>query len=290
MNISNNFNLPEPIVQAVTNDPYKRVGHISVTSLIKSPRQLGLERRHHEEITEDASDRIWMLLGSSIHAILERAAISNSLTEERLLYSLHGWDISGQPDLLDHEHTLTDYKVTSTYAVQDGAKSDWVNQIQLYCCLYRHNGFEVKRGQIVCLFRDWSRARAGREPDYPQSPVLVIDIPLWSPEEQEVFLGERVRLHQQAEKLSDEELPFCMDEETWKRPDSWAVKKPGNKRATRVFDNSTAANAMGVATGYEVEFRAGVSVRCQSYCAAAPFCNQWARIKPATVTEDDVAA
>ena len=73
MKITNRMNLPQPLVSAIERDPYVRVGDVSVTSLAKSPRQFWLERRHAEEIEEDASDRIWALLGSIGHKILERA-------------------------------------------------------------------------------------------------------------------------------------------------------------------------------------------------------------------------
>ncbi len=38
---------------------------ISVTSLIGPPKIFQLRKRHSEEITEDASDRVWTLLGQS---------------------------------------------------------------------------------------------------------------------------------------------------------------------------------------------------------------------------------
>ena len=100
MNLTNKYNLPKPLVSAIKNDPYKQVGDISVTSLISAPRRRQLEIRHQEEITEDASDRIWMLLGTSVHAILERADTTDHLAEERLTAKVLGWTVSGQPDLL----------------------------------------------------------------------------------------------------------------------------------------------------------------------------------------------
>lgn len=103
MVITNKFNLPAPLVSAIKNDPYVHVGDISITSLIASPRKRQLELRHADEITEDASDRIWMLLGTSVHAILERADTRNHLTEERLTAKVLGWTVSGQPDLLGED-------------------------------------------------------------------------------------------------------------------------------------------------------------------------------------------
>src|SRR3546814_2141867 len=61
---TNRLNLPASIVNAVSNDPYTRGNaHISITGLIGPARKRQLEIRHADEITEDAADRIWSLLG-----------------------------------------------------------------------------------------------------------------------------------------------------------------------------------------------------------------------------------
>lgn len=294
MNWSNVYGLPAPLVSAIKNDPYESVGDISVTSLIKSPRMRTLEKRHDKEVTEDVSDRLWALLGQSVHAILDRADTSNHLAEERMVTTLHGWIISGKPDLLTPEMILQDFKVTSVYSFMLGDKADWESQLNLYAWLYRKYGFEAKRAQIVAILRDWTKTRAEREPDYPQAGFVVKEIPLWSPEEQEAFAGGRVRAHQVAEKLSDDDLPECTPEERWQRSDSWAVKKPANKKAYRVFDNEAAARKLASETpGMDVEFRPGASVRCQSYCKVSFACSQFKKIKEAMGTvepAEDAAA
>ena len=51
--------------------------------------------------------------------------------------------------------------------------------------------------------------------DYPDSPISVIDIPVWDTETQKEFIEERVKLHQEAEAdfLINRELPLCSEEE-----------------------------------------------------------------------------
>ena len=74
MQIANRANLPDAIVQAVINDPYDAGGcNISVTGLIGPPRIRMLSRAHWDKLQEDASDRIWALVGRIGHGILERA-------------------------------------------------------------------------------------------------------------------------------------------------------------------------------------------------------------------------
>ena len=113
MRITNKYGLPESIVRAVTFDSHRREGHISVTELIKPPQMRHLEIVYDTEIEEDASDRLWALLGSAVHVVLERASLENVLREERLRMQVSGWTVTGQPDLWHEPHHLKDYKVTS---------------------------------------------------------------------------------------------------------------------------------------------------------------------------------
>jgi len=277
MKITNKYGIPDPIVSAVTRDTYSMTGRISVTGLIRSPRIRALESRHDGEITVDASERIWMLLGSSVHAILERADTTNHLSEERLSAEVLGWKVSGQADLFSSDGTLSDYKVVSVFSYLLGEKSEWVEQLNAYAWLYRKSGFEPKKLQIVSILRDWVSSRAFDE-DYPNAPIVITPIPLWDDEKAEEWIKGRVKIHQEAESLPDDKLPHCTDNERWARPDSWAVIKEGNKKAYRVFDANSKASEM-LATldekkGYKVEHRKGEFVRCERFCNARPFCSQ----------------
>jgi hypothetical protein len=280
---TNNANLPAPLVSAITYSDYDKVGDISVTSLLLPPRIRQLTRRHANEIVEDISEGIWRLMGSMGHKILERADTDNHLPEERLTTQLHGWTVSGKADLLAPDMTLSDYKFTSVWAMKD-EKKEWTEQLNLYAWLYRHNGFEVKAARIVGILRDWSKPKAAREPDYPQQQVVVRHVPLWSAEEQEALAGLHVRAHQQAEKLSDDDLPLCTPEERWTRPDVYAVKKKGNKRATKLFETEADAAEMIRAFNGDliVERRPGEDVRCQVYCAVKNFCSYGKTLVPAS--------
>jgi hypothetical protein len=72
--LSNRLNLPEPLVRAIANDSYNSgTSDFTATGLIKPSQMIALEKKHANEITEDASDLIYSLQGQSIHTILERA-------------------------------------------------------------------------------------------------------------------------------------------------------------------------------------------------------------------------
>lgn len=280
MEITNNQNLPQPFVDAVSSSiRVPKRGVISCTGIIDPPQKRILTIDHWDEIEEDASDRVWALFGSSVHAVLEKHE-GNNLSEETLSHEVDGWNITGTIDLWENG-TLDDYKVTSVYAFLLGEKEEWKWQTNIYAWLYRKYGFEVKKLRIIAILRDWSRRKAEQDKDYPQSNVLVKEIELLSDEEVESYVKTRLTMHKMAEEGA---LPECSDEERWHRPDTWAVKKEGNKKATRVFEKEFQAETFvidqeksppkGKVVKWVIEHRRGEDVRCDSYCSAAPWCEQ----------------
>lgn len=299
MEITNILGLPEPIVEAVRNDPYNPgTGDITVTGLIAPPQIVTLQRQHDAELSEDASDRIYALMGQAIHAILERADIS-AITEERLYIEMDDWSLSGQFDRMalirDNDWVLQDYKVASVWEVIHGLKPDRVAQLNCLSFLARSNGYEVKRLQAILILRDWvkSKAKMIRADQYPATQVAVMDVPVWNSEECYKYMHGRIGLHRAA-RAGD--IPDCTEEERWEQPTKYAVLKQGRKSALRVLDSPEAAtqwcvekghaefSTVGAVTlkkGLEIETRAGAARRCEDYCSVgrAGFCEQWNAIK-----------
>lgn len=276
MIITNHTGLPQPLVEAIIKDPYDK-GHsdLTVTQLISPPRKVALEKRHDNEMVVDASDRLWALMGQIGHGILERAA-NSGIVEKRWFGAMDGWVISGQSDLILATSTLCDYKFTSVWTVKDGLKPEWEQQMNLLMWLAESHAQNIKEAQIICIFRDWSVLEARRDRNYPQRQVKVLPVPLWGYEKAEAFARERVRIHAQAQAG---ELPECTAEERWEKAPVWAVMKKGRKRAVRLYDNERDAVKHATAEKQcSVEHRPGDSIRCQSYCAAAPYCEQWKRM------------
>ncbi len=290
MKYTNKHNVPQEIINAVHNDSYSRgKATISATGLLQPPRIRLLAQEHYEELTIDISDEIWKLLGQSVHTILERANEENedTITEQRMYAIVKDWTISGQTDSIDIKNNiLKDYKITSAWsivsALQDG-KKDWEQQLNIYAYLYRQNtGKTIDQLNIIAIARDWNRNQYLRSGgDYPPSPITVLNIDLWSDEEQQAFIEERVSIHQEAEVqyLINDELPLCTDEERWRRKDTYRVEKKGRKTAVRVLDTQEEADEY--IGGHKdskllkvVEAK-GECVRCANYCDVAEFCNQY---------------
>jgi hypothetical protein len=271
--LTNKANLPAPIVRAVSyTDRDTGNSDYSITELISPPRIVALKRKHGDEITEDAADRIWSLMGSAAHEVLRRAAPEDGITEKRFFVKLAGKIISGQVDYCAKTGKLSDFKFTSTYAVKDGVKVEWEQQLNCYRWLMAHNEIETPAElEIIAILRDWSKNEARRNADYPQQGVLVLPVPVWTMVDTHMFLLERISMHEEARLL----LPECSESDMWAKPEKWAVKKKGGARALRLYESKEGATAHAATDGkLEVEHRPGERVRCSGYCAVSPFCSQ----------------
>ena len=288
MNITNHLDLPETVFRALTHSDYSRGNsNRSVTQLIDSPRVRILKKEHEDEITEDASDMVWSVLGTAVHKVFEQERIDGHVLEERLYAEVDNWTISGAIDVqrknaAGTDVEILDYKCTSVWSVIHG-KVEWENQLNFYAWLVEQSGKHISGLKIVAILRDYSRGKRF-EKNYPEAPIVMIDIPLWSPEERDAYVRERVRLHQAAEfdRLTGEELPICTDAERWRKPTTYAVMSGKAKRAVRVFDEQIDAEKFLKAQPEEkrkamrIEMRRGTCTRCaDNWCRVAQWCDQW---------------
>ena len=286
--------------QALTADDYSRgESNRSVTQLIDSPRARILRSDYSNIVTVDASELVWIALGKAIHTMFEKYATGKYLPEERLFAEVDGWTVSGAIDIQYTEGKkkagkplvkLADYKSTSVWSVIFGGNK-WAEQLNFYAWLAEQaKDVLVDKLTIIVILKDWKQGDLEkRGSDYPQAPILEIDVPLWSQDERDRYVRERVRIHQDAEfqRLTGGVLPFCTDEERWKNPSEFAVKKPANKRAMKVFSGSEEAwdyIAKQVANpknkikqgDLTIEERPSIPTRCAKlYCKIAPWCDQY---------------
>lgn len=280
MKFTNKLNLPEPIVKAVINDDYSRGdSDISITGLISPPRIRVLEKKHKDELTEDVSERIFVLLGQVMHGILERASENKTenIYEKRWFMEIDKVKISGQLDAYYYNGVIQDYKLVSLYSVKDGVKPEYEQQLNCYAALLRHNKLKVTKLELVCILRDWSKGKARLDETIPQQQVLKLEVPLWSEEKALNFLTERVRLHKQANK----QLPECTAEERWAVPDKYAVMaKKGASRSLKNHDSFAMAELHSTQVpGSFVELRPGKNNRCEDYCSVSSWCTQFKTLK-----------
>jgi len=280
MKLTNKFNLPETIINVIKRPTYsKGKAHISVTELMTAPQIVLLKRQHWNEIEQDASEMVWQIFGSAIHGVLEHGKSENHVIEQRIHAKVDGWDISGAIDLQENTPEgiiISDYKTTGAWAVMN-EKDEWHQQLNVYAWLVDNvKNDKVIKLQIIAIIRDWSAKEAQNKEGYPQSPIVTIDIPLWTMDERLAYIKRRIKMHSDAQFNIDmgDPMPECGEKDMWEKPTTWALIKEGGVRAKRVYDNEAEAKT-ALIKGYIIEHRPGERTRCKSYCQVSQFCNQY---------------
>lgn len=273
MKFTNNTGLPPSIVNAVSRQ-FHRKGDYSITELLAPVQQVILKNRHDADITEDVSERIWALMGSAVHEVLQKGADKNTLTEEMLSLEIAGKKITGQPDFYDGS-IIQDYKFTSAWTLVYGDRAaEHEAQLNCYAYLFRAHFFKVEKVQIVYILRDWSKNKT-KDEGYPKAQVVVKDFSLWSDDKALRFITEKVEALKAAED-ANAVLPNCTSAEQWRTSDVYAVMKEGRKSAVKLFDVETDAESFAIKSGkgHTIVKRPGEPKRCNEYCAAREFCEQ----------------
>ena len=283
MIITNKYSLPQTFVNVAMRPSYtKGKAHVSATELLNSPRIVQLKKKYDDQITTDVSDMIWSIIGTAIHGVLEHGKDHNHIVEQRLHSILDGWHISGAIDLqivrIDGIE-INDYKNVGVWSVMN-EKIEWEQQLNIYAWLVETvKKTPVTKLAIIAIIRDWNRRDAKTRQGYPQCQVETIHVNLWSMEEREQFI--RNRIHMQSEGLfameTNDVLPLCTPAEMWEKPTTYAVKKEGAARAKSVHaEKEEAEEALEKAgKGFSIEVREGDRTRCSSFCPVSEFCDQY---------------
>jgi hypothetical protein len=283
MKLTNKYNIPQTFMNVLDRPTYsKGKAHLSVTQLLNSPKIVALTKKFEDEIEQDASDMVWSIFGSAVHNILEHGKDENHIVEQRIHKNYEGWDISGAIDLqiVNYEGIdVKDYKTTSAWAVMN-EKIDWEVQLNIYAGLVEDvKQIPVTSVGIVAIIRDWNRRESTTREGYPEAPIKELPIRLWSKEERDQFIANRIALHSACEFAieTDGDLPDCTPEEMWEKPTVWAVRKTGNKRAHSLYETEELATQALKDLGdkYEMEVRKGERTRCTNFCPVNTWCTQY---------------
>ena len=277
MQITNTLNLPAAFVHAVSTERHNAPHCYSATTLNKGAKEIVLTDRHYDEITVDASEQIWAVWGTAVHALLESDKDDN-FHEERFKVAVGNSWVTGQVDSYDMERgIINDWKTASVWKVQFADFADWRAQGLTYAWLLTKSGLEVKKCRFVALLKDHSKTKAKHDASYPQSPVFVYEFDVTAEDlaATEARIISKVTEIENAYKLGDDDIEPCTLEERWADGEKYAVMKNGRKTAVKLFDNQQDAEAYAGELGnsHYVEHRPAVSRKCEDYCSCCDFCN-----------------
>ena len=294
--LTNKHGLPDTIADAMQPRPYVGCGgsDYSATSLIRSPRQVQLERRYKKDIEEDLVDHWSFFMGNAIHSALERELDSRYPTRYLVERKVTRCDLDRRVvmkvDVHDIEKQLTiDHKTSKIGARANSKlwtefKEDWKKQLMINAFFLEEEGFPVKELAINQIFLDWKpfTASVKSADDYPKTPVVELKIHCPPQEERRKYYMERLQFHIDHENTPDDELPLCTPEECWESPGCWAVQSKNTGAARKCCDTKEEAdvwllNNLTATTqkSYEVVERKGGRMKCEAFCSVNKFCNQY---------------
>lgn len=265
--------------------------NISTTALISPARAVALVKRHHEDIIIDPLKDLWhSMMGSIVHWVLEKYADNERyVTEvrEHVVIDVDGKKciVHGKFDLYDKEtKELTDWKLTSPQSMMY-PKEEHHKQLNILKYILESAGWEVKKIGNMYLFPHLDKTKM-KMPGYPQRSAMYKEAPIYSREEVEEYIRERLRAHIAAESQTDSQLTECTNDERWIRnsvyhlylrkkakPFDFSSRKTletkGRKKILRYL------KAEGIKKkDAQIVYKRGFPTKC-GYCDAAPFCKQY---------------
>ena len=308
----NNVSLALAVFLMYDNYEYdERPDSISATGLIKPLRQLVLSKQNPALLkTVDIADLVSTRMGSAIHKGCEDAwtdynNVSNALrvlgasedaisrikinpetipagvtpvyVEQRIEKEIDDFIISGKYDLV-LDGTLNDYKSTSVWSyIYDSNADSYIKQGSIYKWL-SPDKITDSYMNINYIFTDWSAAKARMDTkSYPQQRVLTKQYPLWSIEETQNWIQNKLAQYKLHSNTPQEGLLECTDEELWATEETFKYYKNPNKldRSTKNFKTMNEALVRKSADG-DVGIIKTVpgEVKACRYCPVISICNQ----------------
>ena len=272
-------NIPDGIYKRILANVQKPNPNIlRATELINPPLIKHLTLKHWDNLNPLASEFLWSLLGSAIHAELAKEA-DGVLIEQRITKNVFGITLSGQIDRYEIEDkTIADYKVTSVWSILLGLKSEWEKQLNIYKFLLESEGHAVEQLKIHAILRDWQVGKAVQR-NYPDIPFMTLDVPVWNNEKISKYIEERVVTHKA------EPLP-CTMSERWQDPPCFAIMQKGRKSAVKASYKDLEGKKQPIVHKFQaeefilemkkpnlyIEERPSIAKRCKDYCLVRDFC------------------
>ena len=283
MKLTNKYNYPPAYCKATELQIFKpsKENRFRVTELIGPPLIRTLLREKWDDIEIDVADMSNILIGCAVHNYFGQYEADNIITKKKLLVKFDSYEVSGESDnfyLIKNTNAgiITDYKFTSVWSFVFG-RPEWEDQLNCYAYLWRKYKYDIVALHIAAFLKDWSafELQRSKNNEYPDKPFYLVNLPLWTTEQQENFIQNKLDDH------IKNPMRECTPAEKWEKPTTYAIMKEGRKTALRVLDNETncskfiAEKKLGKdfdAGNIFIEKRQGSCVRCERYCSVKNVC------------------
>lgn len=204
------------------------------------------------------------------------------ILERRIERAHQGMFITGKFDKLI-EGQIRDTKSTSVWSfIKDTKDGDYQRQMSIYKWIDSTQAYPKIQndvGLINFIFTDWTKGSVGKIEGYPTSRIAQKSIPLLSLQETERWVTDKLYSLARAEKLPEDMLPRCTDEELWRSEPAYKYYSDPAKaqlggRSSKNFTSFLEANNHLREKGKgAVVTVPGEPKRC-SYCPVFDLCSQ----------------
>ena len=302
MKVTNIYDLPQALVDAISTEKHNKDGEYSATTLLKGTCETLLTKRHWDEILVDASESIWQIFGTAVHSIFE-AQKDNTFKEEFFSVDVSKSKVTGRVDSYDLENEIiVDWKTASVWKVIKQDFTDWKRQGLIYSWLIKKCGMNVKKCRFIALLKDQTMGEAKKrlrsnpnislsiftperpiDCEYPPFPIAIYEFDVTADDLADIenFIEAKVKELEFYDLTPDENLNPCTPEERWTTPEKWAHMKEGRKSAIKLYDSEEEANKVELKKDEYIEHRPGENKKCDNYCN----CREWCPLFKKEVTE-----
>jgi len=278
--MTNNHDMPSITIDWFSDPKHVFTGRAdySATTLIQSPRQVRLHKRHRHEVETDIRDSYLAKLGNILHEDMERKLKHHGYaTEAKLTEVIMGRKLVAIVDAYK-DGVVYDHKTTKCGNMgTTKMKPEWEQQLNINSYMLRKQGVPADLLAIHLVYLDWKPTMAKLNKDYPQSPTALLTCTAWSFEEQDKFIRERLTLHKANEDAEDAELPHCTMEERWENPPQIAVTRQTGSCAKlcSTEEEAEAYIKMRGLNNVKLVHRPSQRTKCKLFCDYAHLCNQY---------------
>jgi len=288
MKITNNLgpHCSNALYNAAQESLYEPVeGQIRVSELIDAPIIRRLRILHANEITIPVERIIPSLMGTAWHSLMEKHTNPSETSECRMYreYPEFQTTLTGQLDNYNPTTcAISDYKETSVMKFIHQDFSSWEKQQNIYADLANENNMPVKTIHIYVNIKDWNKYKAFQGGNYPKFRHMKLSLPLWTHEQADAFIRQRLALH--AQEIPD----ICTPEERWQKETQYALMKKGRKSAVRCMDSPQEIQDYAINKNIKIDGqhhwiqeRPGEDTRCEGWCDVCDFCPYYQQLKEA---------
>lgn len=284
--LTNKYGIDEAIVNACKVDNHVTVGDISCTQLIDAP-QIRMLRKQND-VEEDVTDRIWSLMGTAIHHILELGEIKSTEAkkileaaevlmkndQEKAAKWMYKFIEENYPDHKDKDvmtevtlsHTIDGMTFSGTldrFRISIGALSDYKNlSVWSYMNPESFKKFTAQQNVYAFLLREngyevnsasitaiFRDFSAGKKFTKGYPQKPIETIPLKLYSQEFMYDYLRKRIKLHKDAELKGIIPECTSKEMWATSTTYAVHSPGRTKAIKLFPNKNLAEAFLLGDG-----------------------------------------